>query len=183
VPALTPAKGEEEVDTGQVGAFGLYLVLAQRIDQKRSLTVATRWGGDTYLEYRVGGRTCVRTSFVGRDSPALNGIHGALDDWAAAGPAGSASVKEVGGAVLLESCDDGAGGVVNGPTVDALLGLPTARAQVAESVLKGGADSRFARCFSEGVVGLLTVDQLSASELDPASTARLQSLATTCRTS
>jgi hypothetical protein len=183
VAELVPAKGEESVDTGQVGAFGLYLVLAQRLDLKRALTVATGWGGDSYLQYKADGRTCVRTKFVGRDVGALADIDKALVEWTAASPAGTATVTQADGNVILQSCDPGSAAVATGPTVDALLGLPTARAQIAESILKTNNDQRLARCFSEGAINLLTIDQLSAQELDAATTTRLQNLATTCRTS
>ncbi len=184
VPAVVPAAGEEKVDGGEFGAFSLYLVLAQRLDQKRALSVAAGWGGDDYLQYRSGGHTCVRATFKGRDTDSTAALRFGLADWASAMPAGTAVVHDVDGGASLQSCD--LGGAVTVPadlTVDKLLGLPTARAQIAEEVLGEGADTRAARCFSDGVVNLLTVDQLTASDLDAATTARIQDVANSCRVS
>jgi hypothetical protein len=184
VPALVAGKGEEKVDDGEFGAFSLYLVLAQRLDQKRALSVAAGWGGDDYLQYRADGHTCVRATFDGRDAPSIAALQSGLADWARSMPAGTATVHDVDGGASLQSCDLGAPVTVpKDLTVDKLLGLPTARVQIAQEVLQQGGDVRAARCFSDGVVNLLSVDQITASELDAATTDRIQAVAKSCRVS
>jgi hypothetical protein len=184
VPEVKVADGEEELDSGEFGAFGLYLVLAHRLDGKRALTVATGWGGDSYVAYRAEGRVCVRATFVGDDPAATAGLLSGLRDWARAMPAGAANVQSVEGRVALTSCEPS--GVVVVPddvTVDRLLGLPATRSALALGAVSQGADIRLARCYSEGVINALTIDQLLSSDIDAATTARIQAVATTCRKS
>jgi hypothetical protein len=182
VPEVKLAEGEEKLDGGEFGAFGLYLVLAHRLDEKRAMTVATGWGGDSYLAYRANGRVCVRATFVGDDPAATAALLAALGDWALAMPAGTVTVQGVDGRVEMGSCEPpGTVAVPDGVTVDRLIGLPATRAGVVLGVLRPGADVRFARCFSDGYIGAFSTDDILAADVDAAASARIQAIAAGCR--
>jgi len=106
-PAL-PAGVSATTDSGDLGALTWYLLLAQRIDPFAALGVADGWGGDAYIAYSQDGHTCVQVGYQGASSDSTKAMHAALDAWAAAGPAGAASVSDRGDGLLFTSCDPGA---------------------------------------------------------------------------
>lgn len=115
-----------------LGAVGLFVMLGERIDPVVALAAADGWGGDAYVAYRDGDRTCARVDLVA-DTPAdLDEMAAALADWVAAGPAGAASVVVAGETVTLEACAAPAGAADPGrePGGDAFA-LAAVRAQVA----------------------------------------------------
>jgi len=100
-------KDEDVVDNGDFGAISLYVMLAERIDPFVAEQAIDGWGGDSYVAYEQNGKTCVRLDFTGDTSTDDDEMKAALDQWAAALPAGMATISAESGVVHLESCDPG----------------------------------------------------------------------------
>ena len=70
-------------DDGEVGELFLILMLQAELDDDVALDASAGWGGDRYVAWRDGRRTCVRMRFAmdtRRDTAELSA---ALRDWAA----------------------------------------------------------------------------------------------------
>lgn len=59
-----PAADEEKIDEGVVGEFAFILVLQRILDQRNAVIASNGWGGDRYVAWDDGDRTCVRTNLV-----------------------------------------------------------------------------------------------------------------------
>jgi len=99
-----PADGKV-IDHGVVGEFGLLLMF---LDTKRPLSqpVADRaaegWGGDRYVAWDSGDKTCLRANFV-MDTPTdTDQLVSALKDWASRQPAATVSGS---GPITLTTCN------------------------------------------------------------------------------
>lgn len=133
------------------GAFALYLVLASRIDPATALSAADGWGGDAMATFTKDGTTCLRSAFVGRDRDKTKAIGAALEQWAAAMPAGAATV-EAGKQVVLTACDPGAAGTeTTNPAYGPLI-LAATRDGLFSEVLKQGAPVAVAVCTADTLV-------------------------------
>jgi len=174
--------GEKEIDHSGFGAFGLYLVLAQRIDLKQALRVSDGWAGDSFIGYRSGDDVCVRAAFLGDDPDATKAIGDALEEWVRPAKPGSASVTRGEGVVQLQTCDAKADAPISrNVSVEDLFLLPLVRAGVGKDMIESGATASQARCFATGVLDALSIEQLKAKTMAPAEEARLQQLAASCR--
>lgn len=100
VPA-PPADGEV-VDEGAYGQLALALTLDEVLDVQTAREAAFGWGGDAYVAWDEGERTCVRVVFA-MDTPRdLVELGDALAEWAEAH--GSATVEPAGDQVTLTAC-------------------------------------------------------------------------------
>jgi hypothetical protein len=146
-------KGEKQVGKPDTfGAFALYLVLAQQMPVADALRAADGWGGDAMVDYRKDGLSCVRTAFVGRTTDDTDQIGTGLRTWAAAQPAGSATVEDKDGKVLLSACDvDTARNPVQHDANEALV-LAANRDGVLGTFMEQGAPRDTALCAADGVV-------------------------------
>ncbi len=105
-----PKLGPGEKRTGKPDTFGalsMYLMLAGRIDPAVALPTIRSWHGDKYVQFTRGGTACVRAAFTGKEAQSTEQIAAALDQWAAGGPGGAASVERANGTVTLTACDPG----------------------------------------------------------------------------
>jgi hypothetical protein len=108
----TPALGPGETRDGKatdLGAFGLFTVLASRMPAADAMTTADLWRGDRLVQFRRDGRSCVRADVVGPDGAATDQIRSALARWStASGVPGATATALAGhgarGAVELTSC-------------------------------------------------------------------------------
>jgi hypothetical protein len=76
-----PADGTA-FDDGEIGELFLSLMLASDLDEDEAREAAEGWGGDHYVAWRDGDRTCVRMTFV-MDTPADTAeLSEALAAWA-----------------------------------------------------------------------------------------------------
>jgi hypothetical protein len=86
VPVPDPRADGRVVDRGVAGELVLRLVLAEALDRASAATAAEGWGGDRYVAWSVGARTCVRDSVV-MDTPADRAeLVAALQQWASRRP-------------------------------------------------------------------------------------------------
>jgi hypothetical protein len=147
-----PTLGEGETVDGEAdvfGAFGLYLTLATRLDPVRALMVADGWGGDAMITLRRADTTCVRATFAGRSEADGNEIGDALEQWAAAGPAGAAEVDRRGSRSTLTACEPPASSAETDGSLAALTVAVTRSELLAQFV---GLDRDAASCIANGVV-------------------------------
>jgi hypothetical protein len=178
-PATGP--GEKEFDSGTFGAFGWYVVLAQRLDARTTLEATDGWGGDAYSAYKGDGRSCVRVAFRGDTAEDVDQMASALDEWIAAGPPGARVRRDADG-LVFSSCDPGAAEVPDPPT-DAVLQLPVVRTVLTSQILDQGGAEDFTRCYIEKIIDTFPVEQITAApaDVDPAMSAQVQALAQECQ--
>lgn len=82
-PVPTPAADGKAFDDGEIGQLFLALMLRAELDDGDARVAADGWGGDHYVAWKDGERTCVRMDFV-MDTPADTAqLTTALADWAA----------------------------------------------------------------------------------------------------
>ena len=83
-PVPTPRADGPAFDDGEIGELFLSLMLSAHLDDDQADEAALGWGGDHYVAWRDGDRTCVRMTFV-MDTPAdTDQLTEALADWAEA---------------------------------------------------------------------------------------------------
>jgi hypothetical protein len=76
VEVTPPQPAAKEIDKGVLGELGLLLVLGQgSLDPQRA---AAGWGGDRYVAWRDGKRTCVRTAVAMDSTTDLTELRSAL---------------------------------------------------------------------------------------------------------
>jgi hypothetical protein len=101
---VPPPKADGTVfDQGELGFWGVYILLEEELGQKVAADAATGWGGDWYVAWRQGSTACVRASFVMDSADDLRQMGSALDDWAAA--QAHADVTRSNGSVGFTSCE------------------------------------------------------------------------------
>ncbi|HUP70394.1 MAG TPA: hypothetical protein VM142_11335 [Acidimicrobiales bacterium] len=84
-----PRADRAAIDEGEIGELFLILMLRAELDGDVARTAARGWGGDSYVAWRDGRRTCVRMTFV-MDTPRDTAeLTEALRDWADARGAGA----------------------------------------------------------------------------------------------
>lgn len=171
-PAL--AKGEEEFDDGEFGAVGWLLLLAERIPVEEALTAADGWGGDAYVAYERGDKTCVRIQYLGDTAQDVTQMQGALRSWLAKAPQHPASVRVQGSRLVFQSCDPGAKArrVATGSSEEA-VSMALTRTYLSATLAKTGASIDRARCSADRLVRELTVKQLNDPRLDQALVRRI----------
>jgi len=100
----------------ELGVLSLYFLLASRLDPRTALAAVTGWKGDTYVGFTRDDQPCIRGAIATDDPREAKEMASALEQWAAKGPAGAASVQRNGADVALDAC------------ARAETSLPTARA-------------------------------------------------------
>jgi hypothetical protein len=153
VPAPVLTKGEHQVGKpDSFGAFALYLVLAQQLPGDEALRAADSWGGDAMVAYRKDGQQCVRAAFAGRSATDTGAIADGLRTWAAAQPAGSATVETGRGRVVLSACDVADPRAAPKHTADEALVLAANRNGLLGVLMDQGAPSAVASCTADATV-------------------------------
>jgi hypothetical protein len=152
---LRPKLRDGEQRIGEVdvfGAFGLYLVLASRLGPEEALRVADGWGGDSMISFERDGQTCLRVTVVGRGVARTAAIGGALDQWAAPLPPGTATVDRGKQGTTLTVCDTGVAGPAIAHDGEEVLAFAAVRDTFYASLLRSGAPSAAALCAADGLV-------------------------------
>lgn len=150
-PALN--KGEKRFDGGDFGAMSWYVVLTQHIDPHLALPAADAWGGDAYVAYTKGTRSCARADVNAATASGVTALTNAFTAWAQTMPAGSASVSARTGGIELNTCDPGTGANLQPlPTAERALVLPVFRTDFVQGALASGAPLALSRCSATAVV-------------------------------
>ncbi len=82
-PLPLPAADGPVVDEGTLGEMGLVLLLDSALDRSVALKAAAGWGGDHYVAWTSGTKTCVRFSVVMDTAQDLSELASALRSWSA----------------------------------------------------------------------------------------------------
>lgn len=147
-PALKKGEAKRGV-TDELGSYGLYIVLASRIDPRTALTAAAGWNGDQYRPYAKGKQECIREA-IASDTPAdADELVAAFGQWAAKGPAGAATVEKQGENVVLDACGDKTATVPTQEVLGAAEDAATSRYPAFEEVVSEGVGEKDARCISD----------------------------------
>ena len=96
-----PQPDGEEFERGSLGELGLILVLDGPVEHDTALRAATGWGGDRYVSWVAGARTCVRWHIVMDTTRDTTEVINALRTWAAGSP--GATVRGT-SPVVVTSC-------------------------------------------------------------------------------
>jgi hypothetical protein len=169
VPVVVDAPdGADILDEDTFDPLTWFVLLASRGDPVEALRTVGGWGGDAYVAYRDGDDVCAAMAVTGDDPAATEALHSALVAWADADPAGTAEVDLVDDVVEVRSCDPGADAAATGEVSEALLVMPLVRAQLAADVLATGGTEAQAECAGWAVLDVLTLEQLTATTVDPA---------------
>lgn len=82
---VTPPPADGEVfDQGVLGFLGIVVLLEDAVGQGDAATAARGWGGDWYVAWHDGSRTCVRNTLVMDTRGDLDELVSALDEWVVA---------------------------------------------------------------------------------------------------
>jgi hypothetical protein len=103
-PRLTPGETRLGPDD-TLGALGLYLTLAARVDPGIALSTVDAWDGDALVQFTRGGTMCARATVAGTDATGVEKIAMALGQWMALGPRETDSVQRANDAVTFTACD------------------------------------------------------------------------------
>lgn len=102
VKAVTPPAADGPiVDEGTLGELGLVLLLDSATSRSVALKAAAGWGGDHYVAWTSGTKTCVRFSVVMDTAQDTTELVSALRTWTANNP--SATVRGT-GPVVVTNC-------------------------------------------------------------------------------
>ena len=165
---------------GEFGAVTWFLMLAERTDPVAALAAVDGWGGDHYVAYDDGERTCVSVRFVGEDEDATATMADALDTWAAEMPAeANVSVTADDDAVEVVTCDPGPSATLleDGGRSQDTITLLAIRSELASQVLEAGATEEQARCFSRGILSDLGYDLMLTPDPTPEQQEQIQEAA------
>ena len=156
-------EGDDEFDSGDFGALGWYVVLAERVPLLDALDAVDGWGGDAYVAFERDGVSCVRVNYRGDTERDVTEMRSALTTWVDALPGGPASVRLDGDQLMFESCDPGKETGVGKHDSQSAIDLAVTRTYTAFIVLRAGAPEAASRCFANRAVHDLTWQKL----LDP----------------
>ena len=175
--------GAEEFDSGEFGAIGWYIMLAERMPVLRALDAVDGWAGDEYVAYESDERTCVRARYRAETAGDLTEMRSALRTWVSALPGAPASVTaEEGETLLFESCDPGTKAKVGRSASREALTLAVNRTYFGVLMLRSSVPVDASRCAANRAVHELSAAQMnSATYLNsPAAGARLRAMVQRC---
>ncbi len=175
-------------DQGETGDFGLFLMLAERIDAHAALAASDAWRGDHTVLYTLRNTTCVDLDIAARDTPGRNIVESALEAWSAQMPARDTSVHRIGTRRIdLRACDGGARTPALTHRSVRAYSLPVTRSELLDTFLGQGADAATAWCTADQVVYGYSVadldDPTGAAFSKPEFLTRLKAWITACQAS
>ena len=156
--------GETEVDAGDYGTIGWYLLLASQLDARTALEAAEGWGGDSYVISRSDHGTCVRAAFRGDDVFQTQQMEVALGRWVREMPAGAHHLLRTADTVTLRSCDSSAA-IPDGAVPRQALALPLLRTMLVVQATGVEWPTNVARC-----AATRTLDALSPEGVEDLTT-------------
>jgi hypothetical protein len=161
-PAATPRA--EVLDESDFGALSWLFTLAQRIDPRVALETIDGWAGDQVTTYRDGDRSCAAIAVRATDGRATAAWVTALEQWMAAGPAGTASLER-GTDLVLRSCEvPGATSPAGEASYVALQFAALRLSAFAGAYDQPTSTIAQASCFADEVAGAFTPEELASQE-------------------
>jgi hypothetical protein len=185
VPVAEPAlkRGEKRLDGADTfGALTLFLMLAQRVDQREALRAVDGWGGDAYVDFERKGRVCTRVALRVDTPTDTDELARTLAIWVRSMPAGAASTSAAGGRVELEACDPGTDFKIGEPRMLEVESYPITRSAMAVDFIGQGMSSDRSRCVAGGLIDQFELELL-ASDREPTTAQKrtMAQVADSCR--
>jgi len=176
-------KGDDEFDSGDFGALGWYIVLAERLPLVTAFDAVDGWGGDSYVAFERDDLSCVQVNYRADTKRDLSEMRAAVRAWVNAGPDGFASAGLDGNQLEFLSCDPGkATGVGQDASSDALE-LALTRTYASLNLLKAGVEEGVSRCVANRFVHDFPWRDLTDPNFGSSASAqtRIRQIATNCR--
>jgi hypothetical protein len=151
-PPEVRAGEERDGPTDSFGSLALYLMLAERADPVATLPVVDGWGSDAMVSFRRAGTGCLRANIAGRDAAAQAAIDGALTQWVAGAPPGSAELGHDASVATLTACDPGPDAAAVPDNSFAAFTVAAVRNQLLGELAAQGMPTKIASCTANGVV-------------------------------
>ena len=102
IEVAAPSAGGPVINEGTYGQWALILTLQELLDSPTAQAAADGWGGDSYVAWDEGDRTCVRMAYA-MDTPSdLAELDGAWRQWAEVH--GDATVVTTADLVTVTAC-------------------------------------------------------------------------------
>jgi hypothetical protein len=183
VPAPKLGKGDDEFDSGDFGALGWYVVLAERLPLVTALDAVDGWGGDSYVAFERDGLSCVQVNYRADTKRDLGEMRAAVQAWVDAGPDGVANVALDGDQLWFMSCDPGKAAAAGQDASTDALQLALTRTYASLNLLKGGVPQEASRCVANRFVHDFPWRDLVKPTFgsSPAAEAKIRRIATGCR--
>lgn len=183
VPSPKLAAGDREIDRADFGSFGLMFMLGERLPAAEAVTAVEDWDGDAYVAFDRGGVVCAEITMVGDGPAATHRLAGTLERWAAAMPAGAATVTRTGSRIEILSCDPGPAAAVDPAPKGALGDVMTLIVFKAEGILMAletGLDTDRAACLGNEAVRRFTPEEIRSGADIPDVEERWAAVARAC---
>jgi hypothetical protein len=171
IPVLMPGETTKgPPDT--VGALGLYLTLASRIDPLQALQAADGWGADRFVSYQRGASPCIRVLIQGTSPTTTNTIADDLRQWSTQEPAGTSTVTDQGARVALQACQAGPSAVPPDSRIQDASAELANRAALLSQAIDGGLPLTTGLCAANRLVAdptipaLLMTNQPTQAQID-----------------
>lgn len=177
-------KGEKKFDSGELGVVTWYLMLAERVGVREALQTVDGWGGDAYVAFERGGKSCMRVDYQGDTRNDTTRMYGSLRRWVGAAPGTPASVSRSGAQVEFESCDPGTKSKVGKDISEQAIELVTVRNYIALGIMRSDVPPKPARCIAGKAVQEYPVASLENPRFgvgDARVRARVRQFALACR--
>lgn len=102
VPVATPPADGKAIDDGMFSQVGLVVILQAAMDPEVAFQAAEGWGGDQYVVWENGDKSCMRFDMVMETPRDQRELNAALRTWAK--EHGGATVTTVGAATRTTAC-------------------------------------------------------------------------------
>jgi hypothetical protein len=173
-------EGAEEAD--EIGAFALFLILAQRLDFQQAMRAVDGWGGDSLVIYEGDGGQCSRSRLMGDTPTDTDEMAAALDAWAKTMPPGVASTTRHGTEVELVSCDPGADFKIGPNRIDEAIRYPLTRTAVALATISAASVPwEYARCYAGALSEQVSLADIASDAPPKAAQQKMVRAAEGCR--
>jgi len=165
----------EPLQSDSVGAYGLYIQLAERIDPLVAIDAVDGWRGDAFVAAQdapspgAEEKICVAANFEMATEKDGKELRDSLELWKAAMPAEAAiTIGGEAATATMRSCDPGTATKSDDRSSLEALGYPGGRLDIATALLLDGDDPSVANCIADQAVRKLTIEELQADELSGA---------------
>lgn len=140
--------GERRIDEpSDFGMLSMLLVLGERLPFGQAWAAVEGWAGDASVTFRAGDRDCIRIRTVVDSDADAEELLTASQTWL--GGAGGGAVQRRGKAVVLTSCDPGAGTTAGDPDRPRTFDVVQLRSELVASLAANGVPGPVAACATD----------------------------------
>lgn len=156
--------GAEAIEEGSFGPMSWYLVLVGAVEPKAAMAAVDTITADGFHSHRVDDRVCIDLRARSSDADL---IASALDRWVSHTSGHDAETGRDGDVVTFRTCDPGpnVGGDGGDDVSMEMIVLPALRASAFAEVAEVGMPEKVAACYAEGLIAVLSVEELTSPDL------------------